>query len=138
MSKSKAYDEIHLWPIFSRYIRLRDTDKDGYGKCFTCRRIIFWKDGDCGHGIPRQHKATKYNERNNHLQCKHCNGFQGGKREVYKERMNKRYGENTWELMEMASKKVCKFSKFEYDLLIEHYKKEVERLKKLKDARALC
>ena len=42
-----------LWKWFSIYIRLRDSDENGYGKCFTCGKIIFWKKGDCGHGIGR-------------------------------------------------------------------------------------
>jgi len=121
-----------LWIWFSRYIRLRDTDENGYGKCFTCPRIVFWKDGDCGHGIPRQHKATKYNEKNNHLQCKFDNGFQGGKREIYKEEMNKRYGANTWDLMELASKKTFKWSEFEIEALTNHYKQEAQNLLKQK------
>ena len=114
-----------LWKVFSEYIRRRDSDENGFGSCFTCGRIIHWKKGDCGHGIGRQHKGTKYNEKNNHLQCKHCNGFEGGKREKYKEEMNKRYGENTWELMESAAKKPYKGSQFELDILENYYKDQL-------------
>lgn len=117
-----------LWKAFSEYIRRRDSNKEGYGKCFTCPRIIHWKKGDCGHGIGRQHKGTKYNEKNNHLQCKHCNGFEGGKREVYRDEMNKRYGSNTWELMEAAAKKPAKIGQFEIDQLEKHYKERLSEI----------
>jgi hypothetical protein len=118
-----------LWKVFSEYIRLRDT-KGGYGKCFTCPRIVFWKNADCGHGIGRQHLATKYDEKNNHLQCKHCNGFEGGKREVYKEEINKRYGPQTWDLMELKSKQVCKMGSFEVEQLTKYYQEKIKTLKK--------
>lgn len=127
--KGKPYDEQVLWPVFSLYIRLRDSDKNGIGLCFTCNKPKHYLKADCGHGIPRQHKATKYNEQNNHLQCKACNGFQGGMREAYKEHMDKKYGSGTWDKMLVASKSVSKLGKVEIDLLAAHYAKEVERLK---------
>lgn len=124
----KAYDEIHLWPVFSRYIRLRDTDADGIGKCFTCSLRRYWRNADCGHGAGRQHHGTKYNELNNHLQCSKCNGFEGGRREAYKAEMDKRYGTGTWDLMEAASRKMTKLGKVECDILVEFYTKEIEKL----------
>ena len=126
--KKQAYDQQYLWPVYSLYIRLRDTDFKGIGKCFTCPRLIFIKNGDCGHGHGRQHKGTKYNEQNNHLQCGSCNGFEGGMREVYKIEMDRRYGPGTWDKMELASKKVTKLGKVECDFLIAYYKKEIEKL----------
>jgi hypothetical protein len=119
-----------LWKAFSLYIRLRDTDSEGFGSCFTCPRILHYTKGDCGHGIGRQHKATKYNEKNNHLQCKPCNGFNGGMREVYKQQMNLRYGDYAWDLMELASKTASKWSQFEIDILEKHYKNLVIKLNK--------
>lgn len=127
--------ESKLWDAFSEFIRLRDADKDGYCKCFTCNNIRYWRDGDCGHGIPRQHKATKYNERNNHWQCKHCNGFEGGKREAYKAEMDRRYGPNTWDLMEAASKRPYKLTRFEMSVMLEHYKRESDKLRAVKGDR---
>lgn len=121
-----------LWKVFSEFIRRRDSDSEGLGKCFTCPRYIHFKNGDCGHGIGRQHKATKYSEKNNHLQCKHCNGFEGGKREVYKEEMNKRYGEHTWELMEIASKKSFKWTQFEIDQLEIYYKQKLKEYENIR------
>ena len=116
-----------LWKVFSEYIRRRDADDQGIGKCFTCPRIIHWKKGDCGHGIGRQHKATKFSEKNNNLQCKHCNGFEGGRREVYKEEMNKKYGEHTWDLLEASAKQRFKGSQFEIDQLEIYYKNELKK-----------
>jgi hypothetical protein len=84
---------------------------------------------DCGHGIPRQHKATKFSEINNHAQCKRCNGFEGGKREVYKVEVDKRYGPGTWDKLELASKITLKRTQFEIDTMTEFYKQELKKLK---------
>lgn len=121
--------EVKLWDIFSVYIRLRDSDKQGMGRCFTCKKPIHWSKGDAGHGIPRQHKATKFNECNNHLQCKNCNGFEGGMREAYKVEMNKRYGPQTWEKMEIASRQTTKFSAFLLQNNIDYYTQKITELK---------
>ena len=132
IAKKTAYDELTLWPVFSKFIRVRYTDSRGFGKCFTCPRIIHWTKGDCGHGIPRQYKGTKYNEQNNHLQCKSCNAFHGGVREGYKEEMDKRYGTGTWDKMLVASRGIFKLGKTEVDFLTADYQKRVDELLKTK------
>lgn len=108
--KKKPEVDAGLWKQFSRYIRLRDVDDTGYGPCFTCRKLIHWTDGDCGHGVGRQHWGTKYNEKNNHLQCKKCNGFEEGRKDLYAVQMDKQYGAGTWDLMN-ASKNGKKLDK---------------------------
>lgn len=124
--------ENKLWKYFSLYIRLRDVDESGYGKCITCGRLIHFLKGDCGHGIPRQHKATKYNETNNALQCKPCNGFEGGKREVFKQRIDEWYGAGTWDKLEVASRTTCKRGQYEIDVMTNYYKSEVKKLREQK------
>lgn len=112
-----------LWAAFSKYIRQRDADENGNCSCITCGLIRQWKQMDCGHGIGRQHWGTRYNEKNNHAQCKRCNGFEGGKREVYKIEVDKRYGSGTWDKLELLSRVVSKKpSQFEVDILEKHYK----------------
>ncbi len=132
IKKKTAYDEKYLWPIFSLFIRFRDTDKDGYGKCFTCSLRKHWSEADAGHGIGRQHKSVKYHEKNVHLQDKRCNGFEAGARDVYADEVDKKYGPNTWDYLTVQSKQVDKKTKFEFDVLTNHYVQEVIRLGKEK------
>lgn len=123
----KKEPDADLWDIFSKYIRLRDADENGICTCFTCGRRTVWnKNTDCGHGIPRQHKATKYNEQNNHAQCKKCNGFEGGMREVYKVEMDERYGKGTWDNMLIKSRQAVKL---DYKLMEDHYKELVKQIR---------
>ena len=124
--------EAKVWKVFSQFIRMRDADENGNCKCFTCGLIRHWTKGDCGHGVPRQHKATKYNEQNNHFQCKRCNGFEGGMREAYKENMDRKYGSGTWDKMMLASRQVCKRTKNDFEILYLYYSEQVKRLKESK------
>lgn len=128
IGRGKAYDEIYLWPIFSLFIRFRDTDKNGNGQCFTCKLPRHYTKLDCGHGAGRQHKGTKYNEKNNHGQCKRCNGFEGGRQDLYAKEVDKLYGAGTWDLMQAASRQVTKMTKFEYDLLTDLYYDKVIKM----------
>ena len=63
---------------FSIFIRRRDVDGSGYGKCCTCNKRINWKEGDCGHYISRSWHSVRHNEKNAALQCKGDNGYKGG------------------------------------------------------------
>lgn len=128
LKAKKAYDELYLWPVFSRFIRLRDSNSEGIGKCFTCSLFRYWRNADAGHGAGRQHHGTKYNEINNRLQCKKCNGFEGGMREVFEKEMDRLNGPGTWALMISASRKATKLGKVECDIMIDHYTKEIEKL----------
>lgn len=58
--------------IFSLYIRLRDTDENGYFKCPTCGKIKAFKQADCSHYWSRRHTSTRWNEDNCCAECSHC------------------------------------------------------------------
>lgn len=126
--KKQQYDEIYLWPIFSLFIRFRDTDNKGIGQCFTCKAPKHYTKLDCGHGAGRQHKGAKYNEKNNHGQCKQCNGFEEGRKDLYAIEVDKKYGKGTWDLIQAAARQVTKMTKFEYDLLTDLYFNKVIKM----------
>jgi len=126
-------NETKLWKEFSRFVRLKAASPiTGLAKCFTCPRIKHWTEGDAGHGIPRQHKMTKYNETNVKFQCKPCNGFQGGRREVFKTEIDRLHGPGTWDKLELASRQICKRSQGDIDLMTVFYKQEAARIQKEK------
>jgi hypothetical protein len=73
--------------VFSRYIRQRDG-----GQCFTCPYRNEWKKLQNGHFCPRQHMATRFDERNNNAQCFACNMYYGGRPDAYAVRLEAKYG----------------------------------------------
>lgn len=121
-----------LWNIFSKYIRLRDSDSNGYITCITSGRRVHWKEADAGHFISRRHLATKFDEQNVNAQSRHDNRFAAGKQYEHGLAIDRKYGKGTAEKLLIKSKQVCKRGKFEIDQMTEYYKKEVERLLKEK------
>src|ERR1700744_2840893 len=39
--------------VFSQFVRLRDSDENGYITCYCCGARFYWTDCDCMHFIPR-------------------------------------------------------------------------------------
>lgn len=113
---------------FHRFIRLRDTDADGYGKCCSCDKPIHFHDGQAGHFVTRQHKATRWDEENVHLQCIYCNQWEGGNAYEYA----KRLGFDKAEELMARSRQITKLSDAEFEDIYYHYKEKVMELEKTK------
>ena len=118
--------------IFSEFIRLRDSDSNGYCRCISCGAVHHWKDVDCGHYVNRSHMATRYDERNCNAQCRKCNRFDEGNNIGYTKGLIAKYGDKVIDELYVKKYSISKMSKAEFEILIDHYKTEV---KKLKDAK---
>lgn len=108
--------------VFHRYIRLRDTDEDGWGNCVCCGKRIHFDESDAGHFIGRQHKATRWDERNVHLQARKCNRFEYGNQYLY----SKALGEELADELLQKSRQVVKLQKWEYEQLFDLYNKKMQ------------
>ena len=93
-----------LWRIFSKYIRLRDRFQDDYCRCISCGSIHLWKDMHAGHFIGRRHKSIKFDEINVHAQCCKCNTFGEGEQWKYGKALQKKYGEDVIDQLEVKKK----------------------------------
>ena len=118
---------------FSRYIRLRDALPDGTFKCISCGQVKDLSQADCGHYVNRRHMATRFDEMNCNAQCRSCNRFDEGNMQGYRRGLVAKYGEQRVLLLEAKKHESRKYSMFEYEALIQHYKEEVKRLRKEKE-----
>ena len=107
--------------LFSKFIRIRDSDEEGYGKCITCGKVARWKTMDCGHYQKRQHMATRWEEKNCAIQCKPCNGFEQGKDEVFGVEIDKKWGKGTSEMLKIKAHNTTKYDEFALRELIKQY-----------------
>lgn len=121
-----------LWTIFSKFVRLRDADMYGYVTCITSGARIFWSKSQAGHFISRRYNATFIHEKNVHAQSAHSNIFLSGEQYIYGKRIDEIYGKGTADEIVALSKTEFKFTEEWLLAKTEHYKKEVERLKKEK------
>lgn len=117
---------------FSKFIRLRDADENGFIRCISCGRVVFWKDADCGHFIKRQHMALRFNEQNCAAQDKRCNCFEQGNDIGFAEGLDKRYGPGTADKLRAMKNNTLHLSKFELSVIADHYRDEVMKLRKEK------
>lgn len=121
--------EEKLWEIFSQFIRRRDSDENGIGKCVTCGYVEHWKYMDAGHFISRKHKSTKFDEKNNNIQCKGCNGPYGSGRQFeHSKYIDNKYGAGTADSLLLKSRMTCKRNRYDYECLIEEYKNKLKQL----------
>lgn len=122
-----------LWRIFSRYIRARDAVKTTGSiytvNCITCGKRKSTKEVDAGHYLSRSHASLKYDERNVHAQCKHCNmPPDPGEIHIYKERVKSLYGVNTPDELYKKKQKLEKRNTRDIEDMIKRYKEKLEQL----------
>ena len=114
--------------VFSKYVRLRDSNSDGIGRCITCGRLGHWKRMDCGHFMKRQHLATRYDEQNCNIQCKRCNAFEQGANEKYHKTVDQKWGEGTARKLETKCKNRAHWPCFYFEQLIKEYEQKVKEM----------
>lgn len=105
--------------VFSEFIRRRDADSNGMGKCVTCNQYRLLQ---CGHFIKRQHHAVRWDERNAAGQCMPCNHFRGGNEGEFYHALLKKYGQWTMNLLMSLKHKTVKFSREQLQEMIERFK----------------
>lgn len=112
--KTTAKLKKELDRLFSLYIRAKYPKR-----CYTCG-----KSGtlQCGHFIPRQYLATRWDENNCRPQCVGCNIFGGGKPLDFEERLKEELGSELVEKMKMSRHKILKLDRNWYLAEIEKYK----------------
>ncbi len=64
--------------VFSRYIRLKDSDLYKKVECYCCGEKDRWLNMDASHFIPRSHMYTRFLENNVKPCCQNCNRHMSG------------------------------------------------------------
>lgn len=109
--------------VFSIFIRRRDASPySDLGKCCTCTHVAHWREMDCGHYAPRQDLATRWDERNCHLQDKSCNGFRGGEPEKMAAYIDAKYGAGTAASLRAQARQPFRLNRQWLEQKIAHYK----------------
>ena len=101
---------------FSRFVRLSCADNYGMVRCWTCLKLKFWKEVDCGHFQTR----SKYSVRwlyepekgliNASAQCKHCNMTNGGHQYKFAKMIDMVYGANKADTVVQMSNVIHKYT----------------------------
>ncbi len=114
--------------IFSKYIRFKNADNEGYGKCYTCDIRLPVSQLQCGHYISRKCYFLRWDERNSRSQCVNCNCHKHGNLAEFGKRLEKESEGITEQLWE-ESRIIHKLSREELRTIINDYSNKLNQLK---------
>lgn len=127
-SKTKKLAKQKCDKYFSLFIRHRDTQPNGIGKCITCGKFCSFKGLDCGHFLTRDNETVRYDEKNCNGQCHHCNRFKSGKQFEHGQAINEKWGEGTADALLIKSKMNAFRKKHDYEYIAEEYRLKIKQL----------
>lgn len=85
---------------------------------------------DAGHYIPKSVSLSlRFDERNVHPQCTACNRFRHGNLTQYALALEKKYGANILEQLDSERHKFAKFSRTDYEIMIQDIQIKLADLK---------
>ena len=109
--------------VFNKYIRLRDAGN----VCISCQKKPLKENA--GHFYnANNHWSVRFDERNVHLQCEHCNTFLSGNLIYYRENLLKKIGIEEFENLSAEAMKTRKFTIEELKEIIATYKKKCKEI----------
>lgn len=112
--------------IFNRYIRLRDKGQ----VCISCQKKPLKENA--GHFFnANNHWNVRFDERNCHLQCEHCNTYLSGNLIEYQRNLIHKIGIESYHELEAEARKTRKYTKEELKELMAFYKKKFKELELL-------
>ena len=124
-SVSALKKELDKW--FSLYIRHKYV-RNGTVYCYTCNKPMLIKEAHCGHFVPRNYLATRFDEDNLRVQCPGCNLFGNGKPLDFEENLKAELGETAVEELKQKRHKITILSPSWYSEQIALYKDLVNNL----------
>tara|TARA_R110002012_G_scaffold186964_1_gene353806 strand:- start:185 stop:595 length:411 start_codon:yes stop_codon:yes gene_type:complete len=127
--KTVKYWKTKIDKVFHEYIRRRDVNEHGFGKCICCNKPLKYDESDAGHFMGRQYMNTRWNEDNVNIQNRKCNRFEYGNQYAYSKALGKKKAEE----LQALSRITVKFMDFEYQEIFDKFN---DKLKELKDSQA--
>lgn len=126
--KSVSWWKKKAWECFSLKYRLEHTNQAGYGKCYTCDAILFYKKAQAGHAVGGRSNAILFYEPAIRLQCPQCNIFKHGNYGIFHERLEKECGFGILQELLKVSRQIVQYRIPELKLKVEEYKQISEKL----------
>ena len=122
--------EAYLDQIFSVYIRLSNSDDEGYVTCCNCGKRMYWKESTNGHFIKRRHRTLRWDERNCAPECAPCNTADVNL--GFAEYLVEKYGPKIWRILNTQKNLREKITPQERKIMADNYKHKIKQLRKEK------
>ena len=111
----------------SEWVRRKDADFAGYVTCYTCPKVMQWREAHCGH---HWHGKLDLDERNLRVQGACCNTYRHGNLNVYTRRLIQ---ENGLEWYEQLERDAAQHPGYQLHELKEIYQDLKDKLSKYHD-----
>ena len=129
--KSSKWYKKKIDTVRSEYVRRKESNWKGQVQCFTCFRIIEWKEADAGHFYLRQHDWTTElggDERNVQAQCSGCNRYMRGRPQTFALNLVRIYGQGILQKLQNKKDTPKKWKLAELEVLLARYQGLLKRL----------
>jgi hypothetical protein len=80
--------------------------------------------------MSKGHEATRFDERNVHSQCRHCNQYLGGNIPAYEKAIDELYGKGYSDRLKVKAQMVVKRTTEDLRKIANFYREKVKELKK--------
>ena len=115
------------WDLLSKIVRLTYSDGNTC-TCYTCGKLMFWKEAQAGHAIPGRTGAVLLMEEIIRPQCCGCNIFGRGQHHIFTTKLIDENGMDWWKRKLVESKKIRKWDRVELEETIEKFKQRLKEL----------
>ena len=116
------------WKLMSELVRRKYANAEGYASCFTCGKVQHWTEMDAGHGIGGRGNYVLFLEELIKPQCKVCNGYQGGRYEIFLLKLVDLYGREQVQEWAIECRKPFKRTKGDYVALVHELHARLDEL----------
>jgi hypothetical protein len=121
LAKKKA------WDAFSLYVRLKDAVEE-INVCYTCGKLIHYKECNAGHGIGGRNNAVLFDIRIVKPQCPGCNIWGRGQYQIFTRKLIDELGLEGYDKVVTEARNPIKYKLEDYRAIEEHYKELVSEL----------
>ena len=119
--KSLSLLKRKAWKEFSLWIRLKDSDPDGFNVCVTCGVRRYYTELQAGHFLAGRTNGILFDERGVYPQCVRCNIFLRGNVEEYYPFMLEKHGQEVIDELKRKKKQLLKYSREDYEDMIKKF-----------------
>jgi hypothetical protein len=118
--------------IFAIWIKLKYTNDNGFGNCYTCDEPVTYQTGQCGHYplIPRGDWRFRWDTIIHKLQCQDCNEFKAGQPDIFRDRLIQEIDLVNVAKYEFLAKQNHNWCNHEKEQLFKKLKKECQEMLK--------
>lgn len=116
------------WKILSEFIRRSYADAFGNVRCYTCDKLMHWKESQAGHAIGGRTGAVLLDAEIIRPQCVGCNVFGRGNYTVFTARLIEENGLGWMKEKIAGARKIRKWTRSELEDFIKDTKEKLNAL----------